>query len=391
MPRQRLYQKRGRWYGDFRDYADVGGGQEALIPDGETTATKDESVAEQILARRLIELENRRQGDSQAGPTLESYMERHLEVKAGYRRPATVKRDRTSLERVLEFFGQDTRLDEIGVAELTDYISHRRQQPGRDEGTNISAQTIRHELHALSSLFKRAVAEDRADENPVSRLPEKPKVSRREKEWYEHDQAGRLIRAAKAHDRAAGPRSIDFMQELLATFLLTGGRRAEVLGLLRKDVDRQEGIVWFRANEHRDLKRDHARRYVPLWPQLEAILEQRLEALGDEELLFASPRTGNMLSHLRKAMRKIADAAGVDRRPTPTMCRHTYTAARLQTLDNGEPVSVYTVAQELGHRDLQQIEETYGHLMRSRYRADVVRFEPTKVVQMDQWRDNRSS
>lgn len=32
--RKWLYKKAGRWYGDFRPYADVGGGQEALKPEG---------------------------------------------------------------------------------------------------------------------------------------------------------------------------------------------------------------------------------------------------------------------------------------------------------------------------------------------------------------------
>ncbi len=42
--------------------------------------------------------------------------------------------------------------------------------------------------------------------------------------------------------------------------------------------------------------------------------------------------------------------------------RHTYTAARIQTLDRGRPVALYTVARELGHRSLNMIEDRYGHL-----------------------------
>jgi hypothetical protein len=54
--RKWLYRKDGRWYGDFRPYADVGGGQEALRPDGERYATKDHPVAKRLAKARLAEL-----------------------------------------------------------------------------------------------------------------------------------------------------------------------------------------------------------------------------------------------------------------------------------------------------------------------------------------------
>jgi integrase len=383
-----MYQKRGRWYADFRDYSDVGGGQEALIPDDQRTATKDEAVAERLMAKRLLELSERRSDGRSGAPTLAEYREHHLDVKAGYRAESTVQRDRRSLETVFEHLGEDTPLDRVDVQDLTRYIAWRRKQPGLEPGTTISAQTILHELHALSNLYKRALAEGHVKVNPVRQLPEKPKVRRREKSWLEHDQAGRLLKAAKAYDREHTGKGIDFMHPLLATYLLTGGRRTEVLGLLREDVDREEEVVWFRANDHRGLKRDHSRRYVPLWPQLAAALEDRLETRPSGELLFPSPVTGKMLTDFRKPLAKIAEAAGLDETPTATMFRHTYAAARLQTLDGGEPVSAYTVAQEMGHKGTTQIEDTYGHLMRRRHRTPVVRYEPAKVVQMDQWRES---
>ena len=48
-----------RAYGDFRDYRDVGGGREALIPPGEPQATFDSVVAEKLIADRLKELQER--------------------------------------------------------------------------------------------------------------------------------------------------------------------------------------------------------------------------------------------------------------------------------------------------------------------------------------------
>ncbi len=54
------------------------------------------------------------------------------------------------------------------------------------------------------------------------------------------------------------------------------------------------------------------------------------------------------------------------------MFHHTYCAARLQTLDAGAPVRVYTVAKELGHGGDALVKRVYGHLGQQRHRAEVV-------------------
>ncbi len=56
------------------------------------------------------------------------------------------------------------------------------------------------------------------------------------------------------------------------------------------------------------------------------------------------------------------------------MFRHTYCAARLQTLDRGAPVSEYTVARELGHGGTSLVERVYGHLGSVRHRSEVVEY-----------------
>ena len=54
--------------------------------------------------------------------------------------------------------------------------------------------------------------------------------------------------------------------------------------------------------------------------------------------------------------------------------RHTYCAARLQTLDQGAPVSTYTVARELGHESEAMVRRVYAHLGEIRHRSEVVEY-----------------
>ena len=56
------------------------------------------------------------------------------------------------------------------------------------------------------------------------------------------------------------------------------------------------------------------------------------------------------------------------------MFRHSYCAARLQTLDHGAPVSVYTVGRELGHGGESLVKRVYGHLGEVRHRSEVMEY-----------------
>src|SRR5712692_3670882 len=103
-----------RAYGDFRDYADVGGRREALIVPGDDLATNDVDVAEVLAAKRLAELNQlraRRQGRAVHGlpreTTLAEFAREHLiaKAKAGTTTQAWVAESEHYLQRALDYFG----------------------------------------------------------------------------------------------------------------------------------------------------------------------------------------------------------------------------------------------------------------------------------------------
>ncbi len=82
-----------------------------------------------------------------------------------------------------------------------------------------------------------------------------------------------------------------------------------------------------------------------------------------------------MLTDVRKMLDRTAPRAGWRKGEIRTkMFRHTYCAARLQTLDSGHPVSSYTVSRELGHGSREMVERVYGHLGTIRCRWEVVEY-----------------
>jgi integrase len=218
----------------------------------------------------------------------------------------------------------------------------------------------------------------------VSAFSEKPPRGQTEAKWLEVPDAALLLESARtlpAVETAAGEAiGADFAYPLLATFLLTGGRRAEVLGLELDDVSFDRRAITIRPNGFRRLKTRTSWRVVPLAPQLAEILRAyvfgpRLERGG--RLLFPSPVSGPeaMLVDVRKVIDRIAVRAGWKKGELGTrVFRHTWTAARLQTLDHGAPVSVYTVSRELGHGSEEMVRRVYAHLGTVRHRSDVVEF-----------------
>jgi integrase len=258
----------------------------------------------------------------------------------------------------------------------------------------------------LSNLYSRAVSENlvAGGYNPVRAIMrgEKPTGRRHEAKWLEVHEAAHLLEVARTFRPKRKDIACPFLYPLIATFLLTGGRRAEVLGLEADDVSFTRETVTFRVNQWRRLKTATSYRTLPLWPQLAEILGPYImpaDRTPRSGLLFPGvDRDGNvaLLTDFRKALDAVAIEAGfqepvIDPKTREQakdakgnlrwrgtvhtkMFRHTYCSARLQTLDQGAPVSVYTVATELGHGGDSLVKRVYGHLGQVRHRAEAVEY-----------------
>ena len=184
--------------------------------------------------------------------------------------------------------------------------------------------------------------------------------------------------------------SIPFPGPLVATFLLMGGRKSEVLGLTAEDIAFDRNLVHIRPNAFRRLKTDNATRQVRLWPQLREILQKHVFEDGHVSgLLFPSPAGTGMIQDLEKMLDGIARFIGWDEGSIRSkMFRHTYCSARLQTFEwqkvgedeHGKPnleaipVSPFNVGREMGHGGDSRVKRIYGHLGTVRHRSEHVEF-----------------
>jgi integrase len=347
-------------------------------------ATSDPDEAEALAGARLKQLQELRlRGLHHLPPptALQTFASAHLVAKAksGKVTDDYLTECEAQLERAVEHFGAGRDLSTITTADVRGWAETL-------QGSGLAGGTVRHHLNKLSNLYKRARAEGMVPSgyDPVGDLPEKPTARRGEAKWLEVPDAALLLESARTYRPHVGPKggrvALPFGYELLATFLLTGGRAAEVLGLEVDDVSLKRGMVTFRPNTWRRLKTPTSHRSVPLWPQLATLLKAYFpvrEQMGPGTLLFPSYRTGAeaMVEDDRDLLDAIAARAGWKAGEIRSkMFRHTYTAARLQTLDHGAPVSPYTVAKELGHGGESMVRRVYGHLGTTRHRAKAVEY-----------------
>jgi integrase len=369
-----------RAYADLREYADVGGKREPLTSKGEKRATSDPATAQVLLAERVKALDAVRRGRALHGlerpATLAEFADTHLAAKAdsGLVTDAWLELSEHHLDSAVQHFGADRELASITTADVRKWCK-------RLQDSGLSGGTVRHYLNVLSNLYKRAREENVVPSgyDPVGDFSEKPSHREAEARWLEVPDAALLLESARTYRPVpnGGRPPLRFAHELVATFLLTGGRESEVLGLEVADVSLDRGNVTFRPNTWRRLKTKTSHRSVKLWPQLRQILEQYLAERPPSRLLFPSYRTGAeaMVTDFHKLLDAVAARASWKAGEIRSkMFRHTYCAARLQTLDQGAPVSVYTVAKELGHGGETMVRRVYGHLGDVRHRSEAVEY-----------------
>src|SRR5690606_36110861 len=106
----RMYQRAGRWWGDFREFHAVGGAREPLLPPGQARATPDRNLAAQLFAARVRELEDARDDVSRGrapAVALGTFAAEHIAAKrkAGKVTLDWLELQAVFLDRALDFLG----------------------------------------------------------------------------------------------------------------------------------------------------------------------------------------------------------------------------------------------------------------------------------------------
>lgn len=198
-------------------------------------------------------------------------------------------------------------LEQITKSDLYDYLSFLHYDKGYKQ------TTIQRHLSTLKSLYRFLVDEMGFKENIAAKIRHKsvyvplpPILTIEEKE--------QLLSTASEYG--------EYFFTLISTLFYTGGRITATTQLQKKNVDFKDSKLYFpRIKGGKDL-------YLPIHEKLEPILENFLQnhPARSYPYVFHSPRNPSKPispSTVRFHLRKIKKMAGIEKRVTPHIIRHT--------------------------------------------------------------------
>jgi integrase len=287
-------------------------------------------------------------------------------------------------------------LHTITVGQIQDYMSWRRLCPEcLGEGCDVCEQTgqgvkeitLRHDLHALSPLFKYGINHNWCSMNPVDRvkIPSDADAVRihvltpAEEMLYfgtckkiAVDLRAEAVRAKGgavwAKQRAA--QAFDNLHDIGRLMLLQGPRPSEVMSSRAEHVDvaRAEWLI-------ADGKSKAARRVLDLTPESRGVMEQRLMSAGPDGFLFRGRKRGTPLSDVENAHKRVLVAAGLAF--VIYDFRHTF-ATRFAEATGGDVVALAAI---LGHANLRTVMR-YVHVSREHRRMQMRRFVEAEEIRV---------
>jgi integrase len=285
---------------------------------------------------------------SAVAPGLAATMRAYLEQMALVQRPATTTRNEAALRELGGFLARHA--PEVGcVADLRRghleaykaWLWARPLQRGQGKGQGtLDRASIANRLSALRVFFARLLEWGAADApaGPLLFDGDLPTVDQRLPRFLDDGAAAKLLVAARADPDPF----VRLTVELLAR---TGLRKGELVGLTVDAVVQIGAAYWLRV----PVGKLHNDRYIPLHPQLKALLDQWLAHRPQglrSELLFIDQGRRITTARVDAALRKTAAAAGIGH-VTPHQLRHTLAT---QAINRG--MSLEAIAALLGHRTL---------------------------------------
>ena len=259
-------------------------------------------------------------------------------------RPSTVESIERALRELAVFLAGSepnvTAVADIRRRHIEGFKLHLARRPSGKGGT-LHRHTIAQHLGALRTCFER-LSEWDGDDLPRGVLVFAGDFPIRDQplpRFIDDAAAARLLAAARSHPDPFTRLSVEFLAR-------TGMRHGEFMALTVDSVVQIGSSFWLRV----PLGKLHNDRYIPLHPQLKALLDEwtaQRPARVRSDLLFI--RNGRRIGEtmLEKALAEVCEAAGINR-VTAHQLRHTLAT---QAINRG--MSLEAIAALLGHRSMR--------------------------------------
>jgi integrase/recombinase XerD len=255
---------------------------------------------------------------------------------------AAYRRDLTDFSRFLARAGHG-----IGDVRADDVVSYLEDVRKR----GLKPASIARRLAAVRGLYRHLVREEALAHDPTEHV-DTPRAGRSLPKTLSREATAALVEAIHGHD----PRTVRD-RTLLEVLYATGMRASECLGLRLEDVNLNAGYALCAGKGQKQ-------RLVPLGEQAQAWLRRYLTIARptftrakDCGRLFVNPRGGPLSRQsLWVVVRRAAAAAGLRRKVSPHVLRHSFASHLLEGR-----ADLRAVQAMLGHADISTT-QIYTHL-----------------------------
>lgn len=267
----------------------------------------------------------------------------------------TIRAYKSDLKDFERFLGGPTPLEEVDGDDIREYLAHLHAR-------DLAPATIRRRASCLRSLFNWLEEIGKTRESPFNRVKVRIRLPRKLPNYLARSEVRELI---DGMTRSLGAENGEFrtrrdfltLTTLVAVevLLATGMRIAELTSLTMNSVDLAEGVIRVHGKGSRE------RQVFITNPNVKSLLRRYLRARssranGTKALFVNSRGTPASPQSLRNHLKRAARDAGIERRVTPHMLRHSCATFLLE-----EGVDIRYVQELLGHSSISTTER-YTHV-----------------------------
>lgn len=244
--------------------------------------------------------------------------------------------------------GRNRPVDQIKVAEIEEIIERKARE--------TTWRTAKVYLSTLGAVLKIAVRYEEIASNPAT-LVETGKHTPKRVEPFTAEEVHRIIGATDG-----------WYQNYLATAFYTGARPGEIFGLMKSDIDLENGIINIERSVTRGEittpKTTFSVRKVPILSSLVPYLRKQLELSGKSLYLFPAEDGGVMHGphSIKSRWERLLDRLGIEYRKQYTT-RHTF----ITTMLKSGKVDLLELAQMVGHANTEMIVKNYARYIRDEH------------------------
>jgi len=273
-----MYQRKDRWYSDFwyegKRYTKGWG-------------VINKSVAKEKQRKFINDIASGEWESKKKNVLFEKLVERYLEFSKTSKRPASHKRDVSSITMLLKCFkGQY-------LSEINPWVIEKYR---RERLNDVTKATANRERSCLSNMFNKAIEWELVEDNPVQKVKRyreeikdvKPLTPEKERELLDW-----LKKSKSWHVWA-----------IVYVALYAGMRKREILDLRKENVDFRKRIIHVTHTKNWEV------RDIPMSEMLTKVLIEAIErSRKNSPYVFANPKTGDPFTDIKtsftKAVRKI--------------------------------------------------------------------------------------